>query len=321
MKLSRRLASACQILIPGLLGTSLAFADVFILPANDGAVGAVNQVSATYEDTLTDIGRRHGLGYEEIVLANRDVDAWLPGEGTTVTLPTRYVLPDTPRRGVVINLAEYRMYYFHGGEGEQLVSTFPISIGRMDWDSPLGRASIVAKTSNPAWYPPKSIREEYAADGRSLPPVVPAGPDNPLGEFALRLSVPGYLIHGTNRPAGVGMRVTHGCIRMFPEDIAWLFPAVDVKTSVRLLNQPVKLGWSGDALLLEVHPPLEDDATGQERGLTAITERYVQLTDKRPAVVDWSLVEKVYAEHSGIPVVIGQATPSQDVSTVAARSP
>lgn len=295
------------LILAGLLGTA-AQAEVFILPSGEQVVGAAGQVPAAHEDTLTDIGRRHGLGYEEMRLANPGVDPWLPGEGATVTLPTRFVLPDTPRRGVVINLAEYRMYYYHSADGVSRVSTFPISIGRMDWNTPLGRASITAKTRNPAWYPPASIREEYAAEGRSLPSVVPAGPDNPLGEYALRLSVPGYLIHGTNRPAGVGMRVTHGCIRMFPEDIEWLFPQVGVKTSVRLINQPVKLGWSGQSLLLEVHPPLGEDEAGREKGMTFITERYVELTSERPAEVDWDLVEAVYREQRGVPVEVGLAT-------------
>ena len=286
----------------------VAMADVFVLPAGGQVVGALGQVSASYEDTLTDIGRRHGIGYEEMRLANPDVDPWLPGEGATVVLPTRFILPQAPRREVVVNLPEYRMYYFHREDGIDRVSTFPISIGRMDWNTPLGRASITAKTRNPAWYPPASIREEYAADGRELPAVVPAGPDNPLGEYALRLSVPGYLIHGTNRPAGVGMRVTHGCIRMFPEDIEWLFPQVGVKTAVRLINQPVKLGWSGNSLMLEVYPPLGEDETARERGMTYITERYVELTSDRPADVDWGLVDRTYREERGIPVAIGRAT-------------
>jgi L,D-transpeptidase ErfK/SrfK len=294
-------------------------AEVFILPVGDQVVGAVGQVAASYEDTLTDIGRRHGLGYEEMRLANPDVDPWLPGEGAAVVLPTRFILPETPRRSIVINLPEYRMYYFHEVDGIARVSTFPISIGRMDWNTPLGRASITAKTKNPAWYPPKSIREEAEEEGRELPSVVPPGPDNPLGEYALRLSVPGYLIHGTNRPAGVGMRVTHGCIRMFPEDIDWLFPKVSVKSAVRLINQPIKLGWSGSSLMLEVHPPLGEDETARERGMTFITERYVELTGERPAEVDWALVERVFSEERGIPVAIGQA--SDEPPLVAATRP
>ena len=295
-----------------------AHAEVFVLPAGEDVVGAVGQVEAIYEDTLTDIGRRHGLGFEEIKLANPDVDAWLPGAGTTVVLPMQFVLPNTPRRGVVINIAEYRLYYHHSEGDVTKVSTFPISIGRMDWNTPLGRASITAKTRKPAWYPPASIREEYAADGRELPRVVPPGPDNPLGDYALRLSVPGYLIHGTNRPAGVGMRVTHGCIRMFPEDIEWLFPQVRVKMPVRLINEPVKLGWRGEHVMLEVHPALEEDEASRERGLTFITERYVELTRDRPADIDWALVEQIYEEQRGVPVQVGRAAGSSQAVTARA---
>ena len=310
---SIRLAVAGLLVVPGILS-----AEVFLL--SDDVIGATGQVTAVYEDTLVDLGRRHGVGYEEMVRANPGVDVWLPGEGTPVMLPTRYVLPDTPRRGVVINLAEYRLYYYGDDPTADRVSTFPISIGKMDWSTPLGRAAITAKTKNPAWYPPKSVREEYAADGRTLPRVVPPGPDNPLGNYALRLSVPGYLIHGTNRPAGVGMRVTHGCIRMYPEDIDWLFPQVDVQTPVYLVNQPYKIGWQGDALMLEVHRPLEEDENNSFRGLTIITELYVRATRDRPADVDWSQVELAYAQRNGIPVRIGTAVPQPEApeqSTVA----
>jgi len=234
-------------------------AEVFDLPpeGND-VVGAVSVIKARADDTLIDIARRHGLGYEDIVIANPDVDVWLPGEGTEVVLPTRFVLPPGPRNGVVLNLAEYRMYYFPPvQDGETpVVMTYPMSIGRMDWETPLGRTRITAKARNPAWYPPESIRAEHEADGDPLPRVVPPGPDNPLGEHAMRLDLPGYLIHGTNRPAGVGMRVTHGCIRMFPEDIAYLFGRVSVNTPVYLINEPVKMGWDGDELVIEVHRTL-----------------------------------------------------------------
>ena len=176
---------------------------------SQGVIGEVRHVKAAYEDTLLDIGRRHGLGYTEMVSANPDVDIWLPGTGREVRVASEFVLPDAPREGIVINLAEYRLYYY-GMIDEGVVLTFPISIGKMDWQTPLGRTSIVRKQRNPTWYPPKSVLAEYAAEGRPLERVVPPGPDNPLGDYAMRLGLPGYLIHGTNRPAGVGMRVTHG---------------------------------------------------------------------------------------------------------------
>jgi L,D-transpeptidase ErfK/SrfK len=305
--LPRRLPSSClgAMLALGIGAPSLA--EVFVLLPGEQVIGAMGQVPARHEDTLTDIARRHGLGYEDIVKANPAVDRWLPGEGTMVELPTRFVMPDAPRQGLVVNIAEYRMYYYYSENGQDVVATFPISIGRMDWATPIGRWAVTAKNKNPAWYPPESIRAEHAADGRYLPRMVPPGPDNPLGEYAIRLSLPAYLIHGTNRPAGVGMRVTHGCIRMYPEDIEWLFPRVSVNTAVRIVNQPYKLGWSGDYLYLEVHPPLEEDELTRQRELSAITELYVRATAERAAELDWELVEEVWRRQQGVPVRVGWA--------------
>ena len=297
------------------------------LTSGDDLIGSPGRIASIYEDTLVDIARAHQIGYEEIRLANPGVDAWLPGDGTEVRLPTQFILPDAQRNGIVINIAEYRMYYFYTAAGDEWVRTFPISIGRMDWGTPLGRASIVKKVKNPSWYPPQSIRDEWAADGRKLEAHVPPGPDNPLGDYALRLSIPGYLIHGTNRPAGVGMRVTHGCIRMFPEDIEWLYPQVPVDTPVRIVNQPIKLGWLGNDLYLEVHPSLEEGGASEESAdgtillqtsdeamivdddssMTDITEIYIQTTRERAAIVDWELVNTVYEERLGIPVKVGVA--------------
>lgn len=299
----------------------------FALVGGDDLIGSPGHIASIYEDTLIDIARAHQLGYEEIRIANPGVDVWIPGEGTEVRLPTQYILPNAQRVGIVINIAEYRMYYYFEAGGNEWVRTFPISIGRMDWATPLGRASITKKVANPSWYPPQSIRDEWAADGRELAAHVPSGPDNPLGEYALRLSIPGYLIHGTNRPAGVGMRVTHGCIRMFPEDIEWLFPQVLVNTPVRIVNQPIKLGWVGDDLYLEVHPPLEEGGASEESAdgtivvqnpdedtdavdkssMTDITKVYIQATRERGANVDWELVNAVYEERLGIPVKVGVA--------------
>ena len=296
-------------------------------PDGNDVVGALTIVSARADDTLLDIARRHGLGYEDIVRANPGVDTWLPGEGTEVLLPTRYVLPPGSRQGVVLNLAEYRMYYFpEPKDGEPaMVMTYPMSIGRMDWETPLGLAHVVSKVRNPTWYPPESVRAEHAADGDPLPRIVPPGPKNPLGKFAMRLSIPGYLIHSTNRPAGVGMRVTHGCIRMFPEDIRFLFDQVSVSTPVRIINEPVKVGWHGDELLMEVHrtldvAPIETDSgeiTNQvvpresliqpERNiLTALTEQFVAATTTRAGELDWERAEELLEHADGIPVPVGR---------------
>lgn len=306
------MAGFCRFLcaLPLLLGlavpaAALAAADSWVIQPDAQLVGDVEVIAARQEDTLTDIARVHGLGYEEIVWANQGIDIWLPGEGTLVSLPKRFVLPST-RSGVVVNIAEYRLYYFHQINGKPGVSTFPVSIGRMDWSTPIGRWSVVAKQIDPAWYPPESIRKEHLMDGRGpLQKVVPAGPDNPLGRYAMRLSLSGYLIHGTNRPVGVGMQVTHGCIRMYPEDIQWLFPQVPVGTPVTIINQPYKFGWQGNELYLEVHPPLEDDKSTRERAMTALTEEYVEATRVRPARVNWRLVEDVYRRQEGVPILVG----------------
>lgn len=321
-------------------------AEVYEMPADgNDVIGALTTVTSREDDTLLDIARRHGLGYEDIVRANPDVDTWLPGEGTEVVLPTRYVLPPGPRSGIVLNLAEYRMYYFPTPKvGETaIVMTFPMSIGRMDWETPLGRTKVISKVRNPSWYPPESIRAEHAADGRPLPRIVPAGPDNPLGEYAMRLGLPGYLIHGTNRPAGVGMRVTHGCVRMFPEDIGFLFGQVELNTAVRIINEPVKMGWDNDELVVEVHRTLEfvpkppeeiaestdqvaTDAAGNEEAIvvlppvrdamTALTEQYVLATNSRPGRLDWDVAEQMLERADGIPAIAGRKI--NDAATSAA---
>ena len=317
--------------------SGVAAAEVYELPpeGND-VVGALTVIRARSDDTLIEIARRHGLGYEDIVRANPEVDTWLPGEGTEVVLPTRYVLPPGPRRGLILNLAEYRLYYFpEAGAGETpLVMTYPISIGRMDWETPLGRTSVIAKVTDPAWYPPASVRAEHAAAGDPLPRIVPAGPDNPLGRHAMRLGLPSYLIHGTNRPAGVGMRVSHGCIRMFPEDIAYLFDEVGIDTPVRIINVPVKMGWNGDELLVEVHEPLEVSASAVDASaidvaieavaaapvvrdkMTYLTEQFVVATNARPGELDWDIAEELLGRADGIPAAVGRQI--KDAATSAA---
>lgn len=321
-----------------LCGSCAVNAEVYDLPLpGDDVVGAITVVTARHEDTLLDIARRHGLGYEDIVRANPEVDTWLPGEGTEVVLPTRFVLPPGPRRGVILNLAEYRLYYFpKPKDGERgVVMTYPISIGRMDWETPLGKTTIIQKVTNPAWYPPESIRAEHAADGNPLPRIVPAGPQNPLGKHAMRLGLPGYLIHGTNRPAGVGMRVTHGCVRMYPEDIGFLFGQVAVNMPVRIINEPVKLGWDGDMLVMEAHrvldvtlPPepepvpaadtvtqdsdiavvVEEDVPEAPRDrMTHLTEQYVDVTATRAGELDWDIAEGLLDTANGIPAPVGRA--------------
>ena len=263
-------------------------------------VGQLQTAVVAQGETLLDIGRRFGVGYREIEAANPGVDPWVPEVGTEVVVPTRFVLPQAKRQGIVLNIPEMRLYYFPKND-PNIVETYPVSIGRMDWKTPLGLTTVTAKVRNPSWYPPKSVREEAKADGRELPSVVPPGPDNPLGGHAMRLGIPGYLIHGTNRPRGVGMRVTHGCLRMFPEDIASLFERVPTGTPVRIVNQPFKVGRKDDVLYLEAHTPLEEDTGYAERGLTALTELVVAATSESNSKVDWPMAESVFKQTRGVP--------------------
>jgi L,D-transpeptidase ErfK/SrfK len=289
-----------------------AFAQSFTLPgALDEVVGAPTTVAASREETLLDIARRHDIGQDEILLANPSVDRWLPEDGAEVTLPTAYILPRAERKGLVLNVPEMRLYYYppraFGEAG--VVYTYPVSIGRMDWSTPLGITRIVEKIENPSWRPPDSIMAEHAADGEKLPGVVPAGPGNPLGKFALRLGLPGYLIHSTNKPFGIGMRVTHGCVRMYPEDMESLFPMTSVGTQVAIVNQPVKLGWRGDLLYIEIHPPLEE-----EKNEAALRQRVLGLlkaeSDRRRLVLDDAALEKALKLRNGMPMQIGHAKTS-----------
>jgi L,D-transpeptidase ErfK/SrfK len=202
-----------------------ALAAVYELPADGSAVvGTDRRIRLSNQDTLFDVARRYSLGYPEIVRANPGVNIWLPGEGPEILLPGRRILPPTPHEGVVVNLPEHRLYFYPKPRPGQkrVVLTYPVSIGRMDWHSPLGQTWIIAKERHPNWYPSESIRKEHAARGDALPKVVPPGPKNPLGEYKMRLAVGDgtYEIHGTNNPVAVGLAVTHGCIRMYPEDVA-----------------------------------------------------------------------------------------------------
>lgn len=234
--------------------------------ADDDVVGHLQVTQAHEKDTLLDIARRFNVGYEEIVRANPNVDKWLPHEGTRVVVPTQFVLPDVPHRGIVINLAALRLYYYPPAkEGEpQTVITHPIGIGRVGWSTPLGHTKIVRKRANPVWYPPLSVRREHAKDGDILPKKIGAGPDNPLGHYAFTLGWPSYLLHGTNEPYGVGLRASHGCMRMYPEDIEQLFKKIPVGTEVTVVNQPLVYGYRGDTLYLQSYPVLEDYAKNKK---------------------------------------------------------
>ena len=274
----------------------------------DSLIGAVGTVYSEQKDTLPDIARANGLGFQEIKLANPGVDTWLPGEGKEIVLPTLYVLPATPPVGIVLNIPEMRLYYFPPRNTDHVseVITHPIGIGRPGWPTPYINTRIIQKKTRPHWYPPESIRKEHAEQGDPLPKRVPPGPDNPLGNYAMRLGMPEYIIHGTNRPFGIGMRVSHGCIRLYPEDIKSLYQQVKLRTPVRIVNQPYKVGRYNDKIYLEAHPYLEEDTEQFEGNLTSVVEMLIEITGDQGYEVDWVLVESIIAESNGIPVEIGR---------------
>jgi L,D-transpeptidase ErfK/SrfK len=297
----------------GTLGVLLcghSWATVYELPENGSAVfGTDERVKAHYQDTLLDIARRYSLGYEEIIRANPGVDMWLPGEGTDILLPGRRILPAGPHEGVVVNLPEHRLYYFpKPKKGEKpVVITYPVSIGKMDWSTPLGQTYVVSKQKHPSWYPPESVRKEHIANGDPLPAVVPPGPDNPLGDYAMRLAVGGgsYMLHGTNNPMAVGMAITHGCIRMYPEDVAALFPLVPVGTKVWLINDPVKVAYVGGELLLEAHPPVDSEGQTTEPNLDLLSQMLDKALGDSTAAIHWDLARETLQAANGIPAVVG----------------
>lgn len=237
--------------------------------AQQSVIGVPQVVFTNVADTFADLARAYSLGYDELIAANPGVDPWLPGENTPVLLPTQFVLPDVPREGIVLNIASRRLFYFpEVPEGQAtVVKTFPIGIGRVGWETPLGLTQVVAKAKDPAWYVPLSVRKEHAEMGNPLPSVVPPGPENPLGHRVLKLEMPGYLIHGTNQPFGVGMRVSHGCVRLYPENIEYLYELVDVGVPVNIINEPYLVGQLNNEWYFEGHAPLEDDLVSPEERL------------------------------------------------------
>ena len=276
-------------------------------------VGELQVTKAQAEDTLPDIARRFNLGYEEIVRANPGVDPWLPGDGTEIVLPTQFVLPDAPRKGLVINLAALRVYYFppHQDGKPQQVITHPIGIGKVGWSTPEGVTKVTSKRKDPVWTPPLSVRKEHKENGDPLPARVPPGPDNPLGAYMMTLGWPSYLVHGTNKPYGVGMRSSHGCIRLYPEDIALLFNDIPIGTEVRVVNQPLVYGWHADNLYVQVFPALEDDSgktsqAGPAPLNAAISDHLGEQATQHNAVADLDLVNTLAVERRGVSVPVSK---------------
>jgi L,D-transpeptidase ErfK/SrfK len=290
-------------------------------PKFTGVLGELQVTASRYEDTVPDIARRFDLGFDEVANANPGVDPWLPGADTRIVLPTQFVLPDAPHEGIVVNLAALRMYYFPkpGKDGRRVVYTYPIGIGKVGWATPSGTTKIVSKRKDPYWTPPASVRKEHKEEGDPLPARVPPGPDNPLGTRAMNLGWPTYLMHGTNKPAGVGLRASHGCIRMFPEDIDQLFDMVPVGTKVTVVNQPILYRWHRDALYVQSYPPHEEllEAKSKKKRTKAggppephthlddaLKAKMQKAVEPYGASIDWALVDQVISDARGVAVPV-----------------
>lgn len=275
----------------------------FELTDDDNMVGTIAAIDTRENDALPDIARHFGLGYNDISIANAAVSPWTPKPGSRVLLPVQFILPDSPHQGITLNLANMRLFYYPKKQSNK-VYTYPVGIGRQGWSTPMGLTRIVAKNANPSWTVPESIHREHAKKGDTLPKVVGAGPDNPLGLYAMRLAIPGYLIHGTNKPYGIGMQISHGCVQMYPEDIERLFKKAAVGMPVRILHQPYLTAWHQGMLYLEAHEPLPKWAKNKAPLKKQLLKQLHDLSDQKNAAVDWDKVERIIQLANGVPTPI-----------------
>ncbi len=302
--------NACQVLPKnswfGEQPLEIIESNYFFLNVNDSIIGQTAAVHSKEGETLPDIARHFGLGFGEIVRANKDLNVWQLAVGSRVLLPLQFILPNVPREGIVMNLANMRLFYYPDNYPSQLktLMSAPIGIGKEGWGTPLGKTKIVSKTKAPNWYVPVSVRKEHALKDDPLPAVVKAGPDNPLGEYALRLGFPSYLIHGTNKPYGVGLKVSHGCVRLYPKGIEELFRQVSVGTQVMIIDQPYLAGWRENRLYLEAHSSVKQHQKIKERLNELLAEKLKQSPEIGVMKIDWEKVEIILAEAAGVPTPI-----------------
>ncbi|MGZ8143993.1 MAG: L,D-transpeptidase family protein [Methylosarcina sp.] len=280
----------------------------FQLDDGQSMVGQLAAVNTQENDTLSDIARHYGLGFNDISIANASISPWTPATGSRVLLPLQFILPDAPRKGIVLNLANMRLFYYPKKEPGKLY-TYPVGIGRQGWHTPMGLTRIAEKTANPSWHVPPSIHREHALKGDTLPSVVRSGPDNPLGLYAMRLAIPGYLIHGTNKPYGIGMQISHGCVQLYPEDIEVLFKKASVGLPVRIVHQPYLAAWDRDMLYLEAHEPLPKWASSKKKLQKQLLKQLHKISDKKGVVVDWKKVENILSRADGVPTPILEQSP------------
>lgn len=273
----------------------------FPLENGDDVIGRLALIRLEKGDSLPDIARHFSLGINAISAANPGTDVWVPEAGERIILPLSFILPDAPRTGIVINLATMRLFQYKGYGRSQMVSTYPVGVGTEERPTPTGQARVMRKAARPTWHVPASIAESHRKKGDILPSEVPPGPDNPLGEYALYLSKTGYLIHGTNKPASIGLKATNGCMRLYPENIEMLFRDTPVNTPVLIINQPYLIGQRDGMLYMEAHTPLEDSGVDE---LERIYAKLKYIERKSARALDWKKVKEVQNEARGIPVPI-----------------
>lgn len=293
------------------------WATPYQLPENPGDTvvyqveGDTLTTTITQDETLLDVALRYTLGQTEIVRLNPKLDRWLIKKGTVVRLPNRRILPDTPHKGVTLNISEFRMYFYPPGD-KSTVHSFAHGIGRQDWKTPMGQTSVVRKVKDPTWNPPESIRREHAANGDPLPAVVPPGPHNPLGTRALYLNLPGeYRIHGTDvdKIYGIGMQITHGCVRMYPEDVESLYDMIPVGTPVFMVKQPIKAGWLNNVLYIEAHPDLEGEEMSTEQRYQVALNLIRKATKEEEPDIDQKALNTALKLLDGEPVAVYERAP------------
>jgi L,D-transpeptidase ErfK/SrfK len=273
----------------------------FSVAKGDDVIGQMAVIRLEKGDTLPDIARHFSLGLNAISEANPGVDLWVPDAGERVLLPLSFILPDAPRKGVVINLATMRLFHYRENSTSLVVSTYPVGVGAEDRPSPMGKMYVARKTVRPTWHVPASIAADHRKKGDILPAEVPPGPDNPLGEYALYLSRSGYLMHGTNKPSSIGLRATNGCIRLYPEDVKRFYGETPVKTPVLIVNQPYLLGQRNGVVYLEAHVPPEDmDAVDFD----SINEKLKKIEKDSGHTLDWDKIKEIRTTARGIPVPI-----------------
>jgi L,D-transpeptidase ErfK/SrfK len=295
----RRTVLFCAIvlLLPSITLASGAF------PLNDQPeiiIGKIRKHSIKTGETLVELARQYDVGYNDIVSANRTVDPWVPPEGTEVVIPTSWLFPEVLENGILINLPEMRLYYFFIISGRKYVKTYPIGIGREGLNTPTGVYSITLKVRDPVWKVPESVRNERP----ELPPVVMPGPENPLGGYWLQLSIKGYGIHGTNRPYGIGRKVSHGCIRLYPADIRELYQLIKTGTEVKIIDEPVKVGAYNGNVYIEVHRSERTEEELKTMALDALGRKRLLQT------IDTKLLKDAVQRATGLPTPISLITSS-----------